>query len=497
MQVQSPKLIKNVHIYSESKIIEGFLLINSGKIVKIAAGTPDTITIKNSEEVIDGKGGLLLPGFVDIHVHFRDLEQAQKETLETGSLAALSGGVTTVFAMPNTQPPLSNPKAIEQYRNLPRKLYCNIGLYANVTKGFSPTQLSELVNLGIYGLKIYPGGTSSELPLEWDDQWKQFGNIDRLATESEKFLTKVPHSYENWKNLLQLAKKFDLPLLFHPELPYTNDEMDLKFKQILNDEKSFRNVKNHQLIAHNLIHNLAHNENAHLEMIMAFICNSFPNPQDSPKIHFCHLSSVTSLNFLSSYRKKGYPISFEVTPHHMLLNHSTTFQKEGYAKVLNPLRSPIEQQKMWERVQDGKIDLIATDHAPHTLEEKSQMFNLVPSGFPSVDVASRILLTNVFDFQLAMDKFVHYYSTRPAELFGLSHKGKIAPLYDADLVLVEKIPPVPLKASESKSLAKWSPYEGMKLKAKIAKVWLNGDLVFDNDSNLCIPKGKFITRMNL
>jgi dihydroorotase len=491
------RLITKVHVFTESNIHEGYVVLIGSKIQKIGIGSPETPLLQKAVEVIEGSGGLLLPGFIDTHVHLRDLEQSSKETQETGTKAAICGGVTTVLTMPNTQPPLTSPDTIENYSHLPRHLYCNVGIIAGVSTGFCISEVEKLVNLGIYGLKVFPGGGSVDVPLEWDEYWKSRGNLDKPPFELHKLTSKFNHSLTHWHRLFEIAKKFSLPIFFHPELAYSATEYAEKFNHSQNDERTFRSVKNPNLMAHNISHGIPNNEFAHIEMICSFIQKLYPHPTDAPQVHFCHLTNAPSITFINTEMKKiSYPISFEVTPHHMLLHYGMQFPHENYAKVLTPIRSPLIQQAVWEKVQEGKIDTIATDHAPHTEEEKLQDFQKAPSGFPSIDIAARLLLTQVFDFQLAMDKFVMYYSTRPAQLFRFPTKGKIAPGFDADLVIIERTHPQPIVAKESCSLAKWSPYEGMKVKAKIAKVILGGELVLDTSQNLFKSKGKFIRRVD-
>jgi dihydroorotase len=488
-------VVHRVHIYTEKKIHEGYVVIDQGKIIRIGTGSVNPDIERQATQIIDGKDTLLLPGCIDMHVHFRDMNQAAKETITTGSQAALAGGVTTVLAMPNTNPPLSTLSAIDTYLTSSRELYCNIGIYANVTDGFRLADLTEMRSRGIFGLKIYPGGKSTDVPLEWMDFWKTRGNPDRISSEFENLFLQFPTETPWWEQLLHAAKNIGLPLLFHPELAYTPEEYKVRFDQAQEEDRKIPTIRNPLLTAHCAAHSIANNELAHVEMVCAFLRHFFPNPSDSPRVHFCHLTSALVLSFIRTVMQKaGYRVTGEVTPHHMLLNHQMSFPHEHYAKVLTPLRSPMEQQKLWEKVQEGKFDLIATDHAPHTHAEKTGSFDSAPSGFPGVDVALRLLLTRVFDFQLAMDKVVEGYSTRPAEFLGLTTKGRIAPGYDADLVFIERTAPTPISAKESYSLAKWSPYEGMKVKAKIAKVMLGGELVFDPDHGLMLPKGKILRK---
>jgi dihydroorotase len=487
------KLLKNIHIFEGTRIHPGFLIIENGKIQSIGEKEPKVDDLKQIDEIIDGHNLLALPGFIDSHVHFRDMNQSAKETLTTGSLAALSAGVTTVLAMPNTNPPLSSAQRIEAYHKLPRDIYCNIGLIANVTDTFTLSEIPHLKEQGVFGLKIYPGAKSETLPLEWREIWKQKGNLDRLSYEYQEPIAQI-NEYPNWLALFRACQKAGLSIFFHPELPHTEEELNKKRELLTSDTPSSWSTKNRHLLDHHMTHSIVNNEVAHIMMITHIARLLGKDPKAWPHLHICHVSNTPGINIIQTTAKALYPITFEVTPHHILLNYNVSVPNEAFAKVLTPLRSANDQQQLWDRVQDGKIDIIATDHAPHTIEEKSQPFLKAPSGFPGVDIASRLLLTKVFDYQLAMDKFVQYYATKPAELFGISNKGKLAPGYDADIVLIEKTHPYSYEAQTSPSLAKWSPYEGMKLKAKIRQVYLAGELAFDAVSNLQKPLGKIIKR---
>jgi hypothetical protein len=301
--------------------------------------------------------------------------------------------------------------------------------------------------------------------------------------------------YENWEKLFKIAKQSKLPLVIHPELPQSQEKLDSQWNNglaIAEIEKS----PNPHLFAHNVQHSVYSNEIGNIQMITCFIRKFFPNPLDAPQLHFVHVSHPDAVEVLNQVLKvPGYPVSIEVSPHHALLNFMMKFSQESYAKVLVPLRKIETQKELKALVQKGAIDSIGTDHAPHTLEEKNAEFENAPSGFPYIDFASRILLTEVFNNELELSKFVYYYSTKPAEIFHISEKGLIKEGYDADLVIIEEVESYPIRGADMLSKQKWTPWEGREITAKIKEVYLGGQLAFDYATGLKDPCGKILTKM--
>lgn len=493
------KLLYNAQIFTANKILLGYLLIRDGKIDQIGSGNPSQEmiqSIKEDHNRIDCENAFLLPGFIDTHVHFRDFKQAHKETLTTGSRGAIAGGVTTVLSMPNTDPPLSTMAALTEYKTMAasKPLFCNIGLYTTVKKGFSFDQLKLISSSGIFGIKIYPGDQSEDVPLEWTPGWVNDADPDFFAESIPKTLKHFMNTYPNWVQLLISAKEMDLPVLFHPEYP-----RDPKILQRMWDAgvaiASSENAPNPKLFAHDVHHPIYTNELANVEMIAALLRKYFPNPKEAPHVHFVHISHPDPVHVIKKVLiDKGYSASVEVSPHHALLHNSMAFPHENLAKVLVPLRAQKHQETMFGLIRKEEIHSIATDHAPHTLEEKQQSFEDAPSGFPYIDFASRILLTEVFEGRLKLETVVKCYATQPAKLFGISNKGEISVGYDADLVLVKKVDTYPIKGAEMLSMQKWTPWENHPLTAQVLKVFLEGHLAYDKFHGIGSPFGKILLK---
>ncbi len=552
------KVLHNANIFYEGGNLKGYLVIDGGKIKKVEKGEFNKNAknallsnkkkqdesknfSKNGEiETIDCEEGLLIPGFIDVHVHLRDFQQSYKETILTGTKAALSGGTTTILAMPNTKPPLTSPKIIQEYKEIEKryqlrsseaskregnksKPYCNVGIIASIKKGFSYEDLDRLKDMGIFGLKIYPKDSQLKVPLSWDEKWKIDIPAEKFISDVEIIVEKIQkdlgmsqqkhqrlrHSskshqaYSGWKELFKQAKKYEMPLFFHPELITSSESMNPQSEEKANEEPvrdssneldQVNNINNKKLYYHNLAHPIKGDERAFLQKIIILIRSYFPEPHDAPHIHFCHVSSSKCIKMIQqTLKEEGYPCSIEVTPHHIFLNHQSNFPQQSLGKVLVPLRDPKTQHALYELLNTQFIDIIGTDHAPHTLEEKTKNgFDQAPSGLPYIDFAPRLLLNEVFSFNLPLDRIIWMYSTAPAKLFGLKHKGKIKEGYDADLVLVKKVQSYSISAKESNSKQKWNPFEGQKINAKIDKVFLKGIISYDNSNNHIIPSGGFI-----
>lgn len=483
----------NASIFTDGEIVKGTLVVENRKIVKIIPDAYNSNSNYSKEHIIDCQGGLLLPGCVDCHVHFRDLEQEYKETLETGSMAALSGGVTTVLTMPNTKPSLSTAEMVKKYRELPRKLYCNIGIIGGINEDFNFNELTKMKSIGIYGIKIYPGAKSKELPLEWKQKWTEVAAISKQLRDPASILAQLQQNFTQWQALFTKAKELDLPIIFHPEMPEESTKLHETFLTALGEGMNpDLHLSSPELFAHNESHPIIGNEFSLVQMICSILQQTYADPSQSPRVHFVHISSTKCIDYIAQLKERGFPITFEVSPHHVLLNYTHSIHPPAFGKVLDPLRSPEEQNALWEYTHEGKIDMIGTDHAPHSYEEKVMNFEGAPSGFPGVDIALPLLLSQVAQYRIALDKVVQFYAENPAKIYQIPNKGKIAPGYDADLVLVDRCDPYKFSPDQSFSKAKWSPYTGQTIFFKIKQVYIAGELAFDSSKTFISPKGQWL-----
>jgi len=459
-------ILKNARIYSNEELKLGSIYISNGKFNKIIfylqkdkAYFEDII----DDDVIDCEKKILLPGIIDVHSHLRDLGQSEKETFTTGTRAAIASGITTVFNMPNTIPPAITSQNVKNWMDTARtNTYVDIGFIAGVPKNLNQEEFENISNLDVIGFKIYPHSPLSKI------DWLKPKNIEKI---------------------LFLASKYEVPLFIHPEMPIKFSETQNKFKNyaIKNDAplKIFDETHSSDNEKDFIIHFQKHYER--------FIINN-RKISTYPHIHFCHVSSKEALYVILNARFETSLLNFtfEITPHHLLLNKNMKFELDSYGKVLPPLRKEIDRNFIYLNLKKGKIDMIATDHAPHTIEEKSKPFIDAPSGFPGFETYSVLLLEKVFNSDIPLKNFIKCSSEIPAKSFGLNNKGFIKEGYDADFYLVEITKPYTVDPAIFHTKAKFSPFKGFKTTVKISEVFLRGEKIFDGKQVLDKKIGKII-----
>lgn len=459
-------ILKNGKILSNGLIHNGSILINNGIIAEISFNPNGNaykgLLGKNQDgKVLNCENRLILPGIIDIHSHLRDMEQNEKETFLSGTKAAAYSGITTVFNMPNTKPPGVTEKQVKKWIDKAQEgIYVNVGFISGVPKGFDETEIEKIINLGVVGFKIYPMSPLSEI------DWYNSDNIQKI---------------------LNISSKYQIPIFIHAAYPLSDLEKD----QVL---KTFKIQKYPILDLHDRLNPVENEEGYTSFIIQNYKKNVAENKLKSsniPIIHFCHVSCIQAYICIQEALQSDNKlrITFEVTPHHLLLSSSVTLEKDNHAKVLPPLRKIKHSEFLLNEFKEGKILIIGTDHAPHTLDEKSQDYLTAPSGFPGFETHSTMLLNEVFHFRLSLENFVKASSENPAKVFNLKNKGFVKEHYDADLVIIDKIPEYSIKALNFKSKAKFSPFENSKSTVQIWKVFLMG-VEINNDSN--IPHGKII-----
>ncbi len=455
-------------------------MVEHGKISAIyysEQGIPSNII---PDEIIQCKDAYLIPGFIDPHVHLRGFDQEHKETPETGTKAAIAGGVTTLLAMPNTQPTLSTMNRIYNYMEKYPNIYSNVGIIGGLFSDTSESELQKMRNWGVFGLKIYPGQQSLSYPLPWPQYEYKSKSMTKL-NEDEK---------QVWVNLFATCQKLDLPILFHPQIPIPPNDMKAEFEAQLQQSQK---EPHPELMAHSNQYS-EYNEYLFGEHIKSILQKAADEQQPTPQIHICHVSTPLLMEVLKDRNNKLAKIIFEVTPHHIFLNYSQSFIKSSHAKVLCPLRSPETQIKMYDLAAEAEFDIIGTDHAPHSAQEKDKPFYDAPSGFPGIELLAPLLLSEVFSKRLFLSQIVYNCSKNPAEVFGIPNKGQIEPGFDADFILVEKTAPYKIDNEMLKTKSKIGPYHGKTLNARVKKTIIGGEIVFDADTDVIRMKGTYIRK---
>ncbi|MBD3341369.1 MAG: amidohydrolase family protein [Candidatus Lokiarchaeota archaeon] len=449
------------------------ILIRNGIIEKITY-TPsnDDLAIYSKENedniVIDCENKLVLPGIIDVHSHIRDLNQTRKETFETGTQAAASSGITTVFTMPNTDPPAIDSRTIEKWMSKAKDhIRVNVGFIAGVPLGINPEEMKKIIKQGVIGFKIYPHSPLNEL--DWTNPI-------------------------NFQILLNYSSIYQFPIFIHPSWPIPTDVQKNVYKKYV--------LKGESLLDFHDELNPSSAEVEYVKFVIKnyedFIKKNNLKHQKYPIIHFCHVSSRETYTIIQNiYKTKEYwKLTFEVTPHHLLLSKEITLKNPNFAKVLPPLRDSSHSNYLFSELKNEKINIIATDHAPHTIQEKSQDFFSAPSGFPGFETYPLLLLNKVVNYELSLENFVRVSSENPAKVFGLKNKGFIKEGYDADLYIVDKISEYSIKSVLFKTKAKFSPFENFKTKIQIWKVFLKGkELLKDLETEHSKPLGKIIRKI--
>ncbi|NYT14761.1 MAG: amidohydrolase family protein [Methanomassiliicoccales archaeon] len=380
--------------------LEGRVLIGD-QLVKCCIGVKDgkIVEIKKImrwEEHLDFKDMLILPGGVDIHVHMREPGLTAKEDFSSGTKAAAFGGITCVMDMPNTIPPTTTIRAVEDKLDIAsRKAWVDFGIFAGCTPGVDPTRLDK----GVVGYKLYMGSTTGDL----------------LVTEDDDI-----------KKVLESIKESGSVLSVHAE-----------------DQAWLRNEPTWDLEGH------ASNRPYQAETAAIERLSSFSQYE---KINICHISSKQGLELLSNL-----PFTKEVTPHHLLLSSKKDLGAMGKANP--PLRSEANRKELFEAFKEGSFDILASDHAPHTFAEKEDEFDYAPSGIPGVETSLPLMLLLVKKGIIDLPMLVRMASYRPALLFNLN-KGYIDVGMDADLMVVDPRIVSTIKGDRLHSRCGWTPYEG-------------------------------------
>lgn len=397
--------------------------IEDGKIVKIAK---DIEASSDKEEVIDAREKVVVPGLIDVHVHFRDPGQTQKEDLVTGSQAAIAGGFTSVIQMANTSPKIdSKEKIIEHYkkaRDLPLKVFTVSAL----TKNFGDLELVDM-----------------------EENFKR-GSVaftdDGIPNRNSELILEA----------MNRAKELDALISFHEEDP----------------DLIGQNGINHSEVSEKLgiygSPNIAETSFIARDVAMAIYTGA--------KISIQHISTGLGVDLVKFGKEMGANIYAEVTPHHIALNDSAVLEYGSLAKMNPPLRSEEDRLRIIEGIKEGTIEIIATDHAPHTSEEKSKEITKAPSGIIGLETSFSICYENlVLTEEISLMKLIELMSTNPARIYGLEggeiSQGKIADLAIIDLDSEYKIDKYKSKSSNT-------PFKDKTLRGEVLYTISEGILVY-------------------
>jgi len=436
-------VIKNARIFFDNAIQPAEISIDNGKITKVGK----IIDTKDVDGVINAKNALVLPGAIDIHVHFRDPGMTKKEDWYTGSCAAAAGGVTTVIDHPNTIPPTIDPESFKKKQKEAKKSIIDYGINAGVTHNLK--HLKPLWELGATA----------------------FGEI--FMAESTGALNVSDRTLEE---ALGIIESLGAVACIHAE----DEETRKRFIHIL---KGASQPESHSKSRPPLSEKIA------VEKVIKIAGNA--------KLHFCHISAGESLETLKKEKTNNRNITCEVAPHHLFLSIKDYKRLGTLGKMNPPLRDYQTQQRLWERLNDGTVDIIASDHAPHLEHEKMTDIWSAPAGVPGVETMIPLMLLAVKRNLITLKRLLEVSSVNPAQLFGLP-KGVIAKGYDADLVITGE--PQKIRKEKMHSKAGWTPYNGMLgifPKMTISRgeiVAEDGDITTKRGHGRAIPGRGFVNR---
>ncbi|MEA2089836.1 MAG: dihydroorotase family protein [Thermoproteota archaeon] len=424
-------VLHNAKIYTRGKTVKAGLAIDQGRIVRVAK-EPNLPTASTK---MDLKGRLMLPGLVDVHVHLRDQQQAYKEDFFTGTSAAAAGGVTFVIDMPNNQPVTMSSNHLKKRMKLAEKrVIVNVAFYSAFPKHLS--ELHSIIEEGAVAFKLFLSKKIGGLNIDDDEALLQ---------------------------AFETVKKIGVPVAVHAEDKETMEET----------EKKMQKAERKGLAAYLTVHSPRAEAKAVSRVIRLV-------EKSNVQLHFCHISSEAGLNQISKAKKMGLPVTCEVTPHNLLLSSQHLNHYGTIALTDPPVRNAKNVEALWNGVNKTFVDIVASDHAPHLVEEKKRESVWdVKAGVAGLETMLPLLLTQVNKRRLTISDVVGLTSEKPTEIFHLEKRGRLEEGYHADVVAVDLKQEAKIDASSFYSKAKFSPFNGWKVKGVPVKTFVNGRLVMD------------------
>ncbi|MBD2432605.1 MULTISPECIES: dihydroorotase [Fischerella] len=424
-------------ILPDGEFMIGDVLTRDRFIVEVA---PEISTDQTAIREIDAEGLILLPGVIDPQVHFREPGLEHKEDLFTATCACAKGGVTSFLEMPNTRPLTTTQQALDdKLQRAQNKCLVNYGFFIGATAEILPDLL--LAN-PTPGIKIFMGSMHGQLLVDQQEVLEAiFAKGKRLIAVHAEDQARINQRRQEFAGIHDVA--------VHSQIQ-DNQAALLATQQVLKLSEKYQR-----------------------------------------RLHILHMSTAEEAELLRQHKPSW--VTAEVTPQHLFLNTSA-YEKIGTLAQMNPpLRSPHDNEVLWQALHDGVIDFIATDHAPHTLEEKAQPYPNSPSGMPGVETSLPLMLTATAQGRCSVAQVVNWMSTAVAKAYGIPNKGAIAPGYDADLVLVDLQTYRPVLREEILSKCGWSPFEGWNLTGWPAYTIVGGEIVYEKGKLHTQVRGQALT----
>jgi dihydroorotase len=438
MRPLSSLLIDSVRLPANGELTPANILIENGKISKITKLRPGTST----DSTIDGRRLIALPGMIDAHVHLRDMELSYKETFETGTQAAAAGGFTTVLDMPNTRPPtISQIRLAEKMDRANGRLFSNVGFQGALVN--DRAEVERMVSQGAIAFKLYLNKS--------------------LQTFDSSNQTEL-------REAMRAAKECNALVTVHAE-----DGAAIKAvqeKKLAAGRTSVRDFLS------------AHEPKMEISAVKAVLGISRTL---GTRVHICHITIPAAVKLVRHTRHA----TCEATAHHLLLKDTVFKKQRTMAICVPPIRNEKYRQDLWRLFSSSQVDILASDHAPHTLEEKTKDNAWeAASGVPGLETSLPVLFTQVAKGRLTLQRLIGATSKIPAKIFGLRGKGSLREGFDADIILVDPKAKVRIDPREFLSKAKFSPFAGMRCIGTAAYTIVNGTVVAEKGRIVGPPVGR-------
>ena len=426
-------IIKNGSCFIEGNLVKTDIGITKNKISHIG-----NLENENSNKIYDAENLIVLPGCLDTQVHFREPGSTDAEDLNSGSRAAIVGGITGVFEMPNTNPPTSNKKEFQNKLNLAKnRMYCNYAFYFGATPE-NQEELADLKSLeGCCGVKLFAGSSTGNLLVHKEE------DIEKVFASTSKIVS-----------------------------VHSEDE------EILNQRKKLREKGNV------LTHPIWRNEESAISSTRRIVKIAL---RLNKKAHILHVTTKEEVDFLS--QNKGN-ITFEITPQHLTLTSPECYEKLGtFAQMNPPIRDKSHYDRLWYAVRNNYNDTIGSDHAPHLKENKLKDYPETPSGMPGVQTLMPVMLNHINEGRLKLEQLIKLLCENPVKIFGIKNKGYIKKDYDADFTIIDMNKVIEIKNEKIESKCGWSPFNEHKFKGTPVATIINGKIKMKDGIILGDPEG--------
>ena len=426
-------ILRNGTCFIDGNLSKYDIGVQNGKITHIG-----DLTKEQSSNTINVDGKIVFPGLMDTQVHFREPGSVDAEDLHSGSRAAIVGGITSVFEMPNTNPPTTNFEEFQKKINIGKRMYCNHAFYFGATAE-NYQLLEKLKDLdGCCGIKLFAGSSTGNLLVDKED------DIEKVFKHASKVV--AVHSED--EEILKLRKKLI-------------ENGNVKTHPVWrNEEVAISSTRKIVKIAKRL----------------------------NKKAHILHVTTKEEVDFLS--QNKGN-ITFEITPQHLTIYAPDCYDKLGsYAQMNPPIRDKSHYDRLWYAVRNNYNDTIGSDHAPHLKINKEKPYPNSPSGMPGVQTILPVMFNHMNNGKINLNQIVNFLCKNPVKIFGIKNKGYIKKNFDADFTIVDLKKEIEIKNENIESKCGWSPFNGYKFKGVPIYTIIGGDIKMQDGKIIGEPTGK-------